>query len=319
MRANKTIGQNNLWPFSLFTTFILAILIFLSLVSMVVGVADFDIRLLTLSRFPRTAACLLTGASMAVVGVIMQLLVRNRFVEPSTTGTTESAMLGLLIATIINPSLPILLKMVFAAIAAFIGMGGFLWLIQTLPIQKPLMVPLVGMIYSGVIGSIAIFIAFQSDLLQYLAVWTNGEFSGVLSGRYELLWLAGGMTLFSFFVADQFTIAGLGRSTSLSLGLNYRKLLFIGIICVVVVTSLVVVTVGTVPFIGLVVPNIVSRIMGDNLRRSLGVVAGLGASLVLLSDILGRLIIFPYEIPAGTIFGVVGAIIFLWLLLKRPK
>lgn len=317
---NKIIGQSKkLWPLSLYYTVTLAMLIALSLLSLAIGVAEFDLKLLSLSRFPRTAACLLTGASMAVAGVIMQILVRNRLVEPSTTGTTEAAMLGLLIATIINPSLPIWLKMIFASATALLGMGGFLWLIRALPLQKPLMIPLVGIIYSGIIGAAATFIAFQADLLQYLGVWMTGEFSGILAGRYELLWLAGGLVLLSFFVADQFTVAGLGRSAALSLGLNYKQVLILGIITVAMVTALVVVTVGMLPFVGLVVPNIVSRLMGDNLRRSLGIVAGMGAGLVLLSDILGRVIIFPYEIPAGTIFGVLGAVIFLWLLLKGGR
>lgn len=285
--------------------------------SLVIGVVDFDANILTLSRFPRTAACLLTGASMAVAGVIMQLLVRNRFVEPGTTGTVEAAMMGLLIATLMDPGMPVMLKMVFAAVSALIGMGGFLWLARDLPPEQPLMVPLVGMIYSGIIGAGTVFVAYQTDLMQYLGVWLNGEFSGVLAGRYELLWLAGAVALIAYFAADQFTVAGLGVTASLSLGLNYRQVLAIGIITVSVVTAMVVVTVGMVPFVGLVVPNIVSRFYGDNLRATLPIVAATGAGLVLLSDIVGRVLRFPYEIPAGTVFGVVGAVIFLWLLLGR--
>lgn len=293
------------------------VLVMLSMVSISIGVAEFDLDLLALSRFPRTAACLLTGASMAIAGVIMQLLVRNKFVEPGTTGTTEAAMFGLLLATLIDPSMPIMLKMIWAALAALIGMVGFLWLARGLPPEQPLMVPLVGLIYSGIIGAGATYIAYQADLLQYLGVWMNGEFSGVLAGRYELLWVAGAVALIAYFAADQFTVVGLGQATSRSLGLNYRQTLAIGIATVAVVTAMVVVTVGVVPFVGLVVPNIVSRFMGDNLRATLPVIAATGAGFVLASDILGRVLRFPYEIPAGTVFGVVGAVLFLWLLLGK--
>ncbi|MCP9484097.1 iron chelate uptake ABC transporter family permease subunit [Shimia sp. CNT1-13L.2] len=297
-------------------------------VSLFVGTADLPwagnwldreaLKILLISRLPRTAAAVLTGSSMAVAGIIMQLLVRNRFVEPGTTGTTEAAMLGLLLVTLLAPSTPIFLKMVIAAISALIGMGGFLLLARRLPPSQPLLVPLVGLIYGGIIGAGVIFIAYQADMLQYLAVWMSGEFSGVLAGRYELLWLAGAMAVLAYFAADQFTIAGLGKSAGVSLGLNYGQVMALGLLTVSMVTALVVVTIGMVPFVGLVVPNIVSRFMGDNLRANLPIVAGLGGILVLASDIIGRVVRFPYEIPAGTIFGVFGATIFLWLLLSRP-
>lgn len=305
-----------------------AALLILSMVSVAIGAATLDLtmlgadpevlRLLTISRLPRTLAALLTGAAMAVAGVIMQLLVRNRFVEPGTTGTTEAAMLGLLIVTLAAPAMPILGKMAVASAAALLGMGGFLLLIRRLPPAQPLLVPLVGLIYSGIIGAGTTFIAYQWDLMQYLGVWMSGEFSGILAGRYELLWLAGAMAIIAYLAADLFTIAGLGRNTSVSLGLRYGHVMALGMVTVSMVTALVVVTVGMVPFVGLVVPNIVARIMGDNLRASLPVVAGMGAGLVLLSDIIGRIVRFPYEIPAGTIFGIVGAAIFLWLLLGPP-
>ncbi|MGH8813793.1 MAG: iron chelate uptake ABC transporter family permease subunit, partial [Advenella sp.] len=77
------------------------------------------------------------------------------------------------------------------------------------------------------------------------------------------------------------------------------------------------VTAGSVPFLGLLVPNVVSLIFGDNMRRSLPWVAFLGALFVLACDIVGRLIIYPHEIPIGTVVGVVGSGLFLYLLLNR--
>ena len=85
------------------------------------------------------------------------------------------------------------------------------------------------------------------------------------------------------------------------------------------VTAAVVVTAGAIPFLGLIVPNLVSAVMGDNMRRSIPWIALSGAGLVLACDIVGRLIRYPYEIPIGTVFGVVGSAIFLWLLLRRRQ
>ncbi|SCZ64721.1 iron complex transport system permease protein [Epibacterium ulvae] len=298
--------------------------------SLFVGVQDLSLRtaftdpeafqLLLVSRLPRTLAALLTGASMAVSGVIMQLLVRNRFVEPGTTGTNESAMLGLLAVTLLAPSLPIFAKMLVAALAALVGTFGFMRLARHLPPQQPLLLPLVGLIYAGVLYALATFLAYQTDLIQYIGIWLAGEFSGVIAGRYELLWLAGAVSLVAYIAADQFTLVGLGRGLSLSLGLRYGQVVALGVATVSMVAALVIVTVGTLPFVGLVVPNVVARMMGDNLRQSLPVVAGLGAGLVLACDLLGRVLRAPYEIPAGTIFGVLGAVLFLSLLLgRRPN
>ena len=83
---------------------------------------------------------------------------------------------------------------------------------------------------------------------------------------------------------------------------------------VALIMAVVVVTVGSLPFVGLVAANIVSHWRGDNLRRNLPLVAGLGGAAVLAADILGRVIRAPYEVPAGTIFAVAGAAVFLWLL-----
>lgn len=307
----------------------LAIVALLALASLCVGFAELDLRtvltdpgaalLLSASRVPRTLAAILTGASMAVAGLIMQVIVRNRFVEPTTAGTAQSAALGLLAVVMLAPGAPLLVKMTAAGITALAGTAFFLLLVRRLPPSQPLLVPLVGIVFGGIIGAIETFIAYEADLIQYLGVWMNGEFSGVIAGRYELLWLCGAMAALAFFTADRFTLASLGREASTGLGLDYGRTLALGLTVVAMTTALVVVTVGTIPFVGLVVPNLVSRAMGDNLRRSLPVVAIAGAALVLACDLLGRLIQYPYEVPVGTVFGVLGAALFLTILLGEPR
>jgi iron complex transport system permease protein len=133
-------------------------------------------------------------------------------------------------------------------------------------------------------------------------------------GRYEFLWLAGGAALLAYAYANRFTIAGMGEEMSRTLGLSYGQVMALGLGIVSVVTAVTVVTVGMLPFVGLVVPNIASRLRGDNLRQSLPALAALGAGLVLGCDILGRVIWHPYEMPVGTVLGVIGAGVFLWLL-----
>lgn len=299
-------------------------LLTLVVLSLFVGVIDVPLtalwtdgearELLLLSRGPRTAAVVITGGALAICGAILQMLVRNRFVEPMTTGTGQGAALGILLVTLFAPAAPILLKMGVASITALGTSAGFLAIVNRLPPTQPLLVPLVGLIYGGIIGAGVTFVAYQADLLQYIDIWINGEFSGVLQGRYELLWIAALVAAISYFAADQFAIVGMGRTASINLGLNYGQVVVVGLLSISIVTALTVVTVGMIPFVGLVVPNIVSRLAGDNLRETLPLTAMMGATLVLASDIVGRLVRYPYEIPVGSVFGVLGGCVFLWLL-----
>lgn len=306
-----------------------AVLAPLILASVAVGVGEMRLDaigrdpgadlLLFASRLPRTLAVALTGASMAVAGLVMQVIARNRFVEPTTAGTAECAALGLLAATLLAPAAGLPARMAAATVAALVGTSLFLAAARRLPPEQTLLVPLVGLVYGGIIGAAVTFIGYETDLLQYVAIWTNGEFSGVLRGRYELLWLGGGLAALAYLFADRLTIASLGREASVGLGMNYRAMEALGLGVVAMTTAVVVATVGMIPFLGLVVPNLVSRAMGDNLRVSLPYVASFGAGLTLACDLIGRLLRHPYEIPVGTVFGVVGSALFLWLLLGAPR
>lgn len=310
---------------------VIAIVVILALagVSLFVGVSDVSLRslwaegldgrsvqLLLASRLPRTFALVLAGAGMAVAGLLMQMLVRNRFVEPSTVGTMESASFGMLMVVLFVPDMPVIGRMLVAAFFALLGTALFLRLLRAIPLRSILMVPLVGILLSGVIGAVTTFFAYRYNLLQSLNAWTTGDFSIVLRGRYELLWISGAMVVLAYIVADRFTVAGLGKDFSTNLGVNHGVVVALGLVIVSLVSASVLVSVGMIPFLGLVVPNIVSLMVGDNARRSLPLVALLGAGLVLACDIVGRIVIRPYEIPIGATMGVLGSACFLYLLLR---
>lgn len=304
-------------------------IIILALISLLIGAGDLSLsallsrqdgqyatQILLISRIPRTLALVLAGIAMAVAGAIMQMLTQNRFVEPSTAGTVESASLGLLMITLVAPEAPVMLKMFIASGFAMTGTALFLRILNLVPLRSVLTVPLVGIVLGGIVGAIATFFAYRFDLLQSLNAWTTGDFSGILRGRYELLWVAFALTILAYLAADRLTLAGMGQDFATNLGLRYRSIVSLGLIIVSMVTATIVVTVGMLPFLGLIVPNVVHLLMGDNMRRSLPWVALLGAGLVLICDILGRVIYAPYEIPIGTVMGIVGSALFLILLFK---
>lgn len=301
----------------------------LATISVLIGVGDVSWRslfllqaegnttlLLVASRIPRTVALMLAGTALSIAGLIMQMISRNRFVEPSTAGTAESASLGLLASTIAAPHLPLLAKMMVATACALAGTVLFLQILRRVPLRSVLIVPLVGLMLGGVVNSVTTFLAYRYDLLQSLGAWNTGDFSSVLQGRYELLWIAFALAVGAYLTADRFTVAGLGDAFTTSLGLNYRKVMTLGLAIVAMVTAVVVTSVGMIPFLGLIVPNLASMTIGDNARRTIPWVAASGAGFVLLCDIIGRLVRYPYEIPAGTVAGIVGCAVFLYLFLK---
>ncbi|MGC7559914.1 ABC transporter permease [Pasteurella sp. PK-2025] len=298
-------------------------------ISIATGVADFDwfavfsspeqINLLFISRLPRTLAVILVGATLAISGMVLQIVLKNRFLEPSMIGASQSAALGILFVSLYFPATSLLTKMSIATLFALLGMTIFSLLLQRLPPQQQLLVPLMGIIFGNVIEAGTTFIAYQTDTLQLIAIWFSGDFSGILAGRYELLWLTAGFAFMLYVLADQLSIAGLGRHISINLGINYTFLIWLAFFLVAMITAVIVVTVGQIPFIGLVVPNIISRLAGDRLRQNLPAIALLGANLVLACDIIGRRLNAPYEIPISTIFGVLGTLLFLYLLYKGKQ
>ncbi len=300
----------------------------LAVVSMFVGVSDVSLPgllsgdehawdIFWISRVPRTLSIILAGMALSVAGLIMQLMARNKFVEPSTVGTVESASLGILVVTVFLPGASLFLKMSTATVFAVAGTALFLLVLRRIPLRNTLIVPLVGIMLGGVIAAVTTFFAYRFDLLQTLNSWMVGDFSGVLRGRYELLWIVGALTLIGYLAADRFTVAGMGQEFTTNLGLNYNRVMTLGLIIVSLISAVVVVSVGSVPFLGLIVPNLVSLMIGDNVRRAIPWVAIFGAGFVLACDIIGRTIRYPYEIPVGVIVSAIGSALFLYLLLRK--
>jgi len=271
------------------------------------------------TRVPRTIALVLAGAAMAMSGLIMQMLTQNRFVEPTTTGTTEWAGLGLLASFLLFPDGSVMTRMLFAVGAAFIGTMVFFAFLRRVTLRSSLVVPIVGIMLGAVVSAVSTFIALQTDLLQSLGVWFAGSFTSVIAGQYEILWVVLLVVIAVFFYADRLTAAGLGEDIATNIGLNYNRIVLVGTSLVAVATGVVTVVVGNLPFLGLIVPNIVSMLRGDDLRSNLPWVCLTGIGVVTLCDLLGRIVIAPFEMPVSVILGVVGAAVFIALIVRRGK
>ena len=308
----------------------LVLLLGLSFCSLFVGVIDLtpgelltgnfeQMEIFLISRLPRLLAILCTGIGMSVAGLIMQQLCSNKFVSPTTGATISSAQLGILLALLFMPASTLWSRAIFAFATAILGTWIFVWFIQRIQFKDVVMVPLVGIMFGNVIGGITNYLAYQYEMTQALSSWLVGHFSLVLKGRYEIVWLTVPLVVLAFLFANHFNIVGLGRDFSKNLGVPYNLVLFAGLTIAAMITASIVVVVGSISYIGLIVPNVVAMYKGDKIRGTLVDTALFGALFVLVCDMIGRVIIFPYELPIELIVGILGSLIFIGLLFYRLK
>lgn len=274
---------------------------------------------ITASRLPRLMALVLTGVGLSVCGVILQHIVRNKFVEPATAGGLDAAKLGILVALAMLPASGPGVRMLFALAFCFVASLIFVAIVQRIRVKNTVLVPVIGLMYGGVLSAVAEFYAYQHNILQSMQGWLLGDFSKIVQGNYEIIYLILPIVVLTYLYAQRFTVLGMGEGIAISLGLNYRATVALGLMLVAVTVATTVITVGAIPFVGLVIPNLVALHHGDNLGRTLPLVALGGASLLLACDILGRLLIYPFEVPIGLTAGGVGGVLFLLLILWRGR
>ncbi len=306
---------------------LLLVLFLVSIASLFVGVGNLSIssllandenawQLFISSRVPRLLAVLLSGAGLSIAGLIMQQISQNRFAAPSTSGTIECAMLGYVLSLVFfgdgNQ-----LWLIF--MISMIGTLVFVWFIQSIQFKSVIFVPLIGIIFGNVVESAATFLSYKYDAVQNLSAWTVANFANLLQGDFELLYIAVPIAVFSYLFAARISAVGMGKDFAINLGLKYHQVLIIGVCLVSIMSATVVMIVGQLPFLGLIVPNIVSYYCGDNLRKNIPRTAIFGALIVLLCDLVGRVIIFPYEVPISMIISILGGFTFILLIVKGGR
>lgn len=303
-------------------------LIILSFVSLFLGASEISIsqilnndieslNVMLISRIPRLITILLAGVGMSICGLIMQSISQNKFVSPTTGATIDSAQLGIVFCTIFVPSAGIVEKSLIAFIFSLTGTFVFMTLLRKLKLKNVIFVPLIGIMLGNIIGAITNFLGYKYDIMQSVGSWMQGSFSMILKGNYELLYISVPLIIIAILYANKFTVAGMGEDFSTNLGLDYNKIVNIGLVIVALVTVSVIITAGSIPYIGLIVPNIVSLYKGDNLSENIFDTAVVGALFVLVCDIISRIVIYPYEVSVGLTIGVIGSIVFLCMILRR--
>ncbi|MGS2761462.1 ABC transporter permease [Sinomicrobium sp. M5D2P9] len=305
-------------------------LVLVSVFSLFIGVEPLDVgnlfrpdthdnEILLISRVPRTVTLVLTGAGLAICGVIIQQLAQNKFISPTTTGTLDAAKLGILFGLLLFSQSGLLPKLVFGVFFCFSLTALFTFSIAHFVKRNTVLIPIFGVMYGYTLNALANVIGVHFNMVQNMESWMIGNFSKTLKGQYEVIYILIPLFVICYLYANRFTIVGLGKDFTANMGVNYPVVISVGLILTSIMVSTAMLTVGSIPFIDLVIPNLVSLIHGDNLRQNLPYTACYGAITLVVCDIIGRTIIFPYEIPGSMIVGSLGALVFLFILIKRGR
>lgn len=278
--------------------------------------SEADWLTLRASRIPRLIAIVLTGMGLSIGGVILQHIVRNKFVEPETAGGLDAAKLGIMISLVVLPSAGVFSKMLAALALCFVAGVIYIMIVARIRYQQMVLIPVIGLMFGSVLSAGAEFYAYKNNLLQDVQGWLLGDFSRVVQGHYEILYVIVPVIVLTYVFAKRFTVIGMGQEMATSLGVSYKSTVALGLMLVSITVAATVISVGAIPFIGLVIPNLVALKYGEHLAKTLPLVAIGGACLLLICDLAGRLLIYPFEVPIGLTAGAVGGIVFLLLILR---
>ena len=238
--------------------YLVVILVVLSIISLFIGVTqlslkdlllgqDLKTQILLLSRIPRLVTVVIAGMSMAISGLILQQISRNRFVAPTTAATVDSAKLGVLVSLILWPAASSLGKMLVAFAFALAGTFLFMGILKRIKLKNTVFIPLLGIMLGNIIDAVTTFIAYRFDLVQNVSSWLMGNVAMISKGRYELLYLSIPLVVVAYLYANKFTIAGMGEEFANNLGMNYQQVVTIGVSIVALLSALVIITVGRIP------------------------------------------------------------------------
>lgn len=271
-------------------------------------------------RLPRVLLCTLIGASMAISGLIMQNLTRNPLASPQILGINSGATLSVVVIMVFFPLLGYKAKILGAFLGAGV-IGLFVHVIGTVKNLSPLKITLVGISIQLFLSSITKSIMlFNESKTSDLVFWMIG---GVHHAQFIhimaiLPWFILSIIL-TILISNSMDTLKMGDSVAISLGENVKLTKTVATIVVILLSSSSVAIAGPISFIGLITPHIISKLGGRNFRQNFILCGIYGANLLLLSDIISKLLKYPYESPVGTVTSFIGAVFYIFLANKEMK
>src|SRR5690554_1171575 len=282
------------------------------------------LEIILISRLPRTLTIILSASALSVAGLIMQSIAKNKFVSPGVIGTTQAATLGVLIAYLFFPGLALWIQFIFSFITSLIASMVFITFLNRIQFKNQIYVPLIGMMFGALISSFSILLAQSTNTLQFLNGIGVGSFTNKTIGTYEMIYFVVPALILAVIYTSEFNIVSLGKDFANNLGVNYNKVITFGVVIVAIISASTFIVVGPLPFLGLIIPNLVSIYYGDHLKKSIYDLMIFGSIFVLICDIIARSVLYVltgynFEVAVGFVMGIIGSIIFLYLLLRKTK
>lgn len=264
-------------------------------------------------RLPRTLSAAATGVMLATAGVLLQTLTRNPMASPEVLGISSGSAIGVVLAFVFLPSFGYTGIILSGLLGAFIVLSLILWLARRI---NPAYLLLVGVAIAALMGGLLSLVKISGDQrLQAVLSWLSGS---TYLASPETAWILVGLAfilfLLSFMVIKPLEILSLGSGIARELGVSLRLYQSLILILVALLSTISTLAVGPLSFVGLMIPHLASTLGAVKLKRQIQLSAILGAGLMVIADWVGRYLIFPYEIPAGTIAAIIGGAYFLYLM-----
>lgn len=272
-------------------------------------------------KAPRIIGAMIVGALVSIGGAVMQGITRNYLASPDVVGVDNGAALGLSIAMAITGGTTsyvenIMFSMVGACISTIIIFAVSSKLKgREAGVKLLLAGTAIGMLFSAITTSINIF----SELGQSINIWNNSGLLGIKWVAILILMMGVVGAIIAFIIAPRITVLGMGEETAVSLGENVARTKTLGVISVVLISAATVCTVGSIGFVGLVIPNMVKMAVGEDYKKVIPLSAFFGSLLIVLADVVSRLVNQPAETPLGTITSIIGIPIFLYLINSKKS
>ncbi len=272
-------------------------------------------------RLPRSLVAILIGASLALTGALLQTLTHNSMASPSLLGINSGAALAMALASALNPAPIIGYSLAFIAACG----GGISWLLvmtagggfrHTQDKNKLILAGIALSAFCMALTRITLLLA--EDHAYGIFYWLAG---GVSHARWQEFWQLFPVVAISVpvivLLANQLNLLNVSDSTAHTLGVNLPKLRLVINLLVLTLVGACVSVAGPVAFIGLLMPHLARFWIGFDLRKVLPMSMLLGATLMLLADVLARALAFPGDLPAGAVLALIGAPCFVWLVRRR--
>ena len=290
--------------------------------------ASRDAVILWQIRLPRTLTGIAVGASLAVSGALMQGLFRNPLADPGIIGVSAGAGLGAIGAIVLGGMLPVLLRdlasIYLVPIAAFFGAWLSMLLLYRIATRQGrtsvAMMLLAGIALAALAGAFSGMMIFIADdaQLRDLTFWGLGSLGGATWPKVATAYVIMTPALVcALFLSRGLNGLALGEAGAFHIGIPVQRVKILAILCVGAATGAAVAVSGGIGFVGIVVPHLLRLISGPDHRFLIPNAALLGASLLLVADVISRVIMAPAELPIGIITAVLGGPFFLWILLRQ--